>query len=49
VLEDLLINLGISTILSAIKNPKKAAKLRKALLKVYRAIKAAFPDDPDFE
>lgn len=48
-MEDILINLGVSALLTAIKNPKKAEKLRKTLLKVYRAIKAAFPDDPDFE
>lgn len=47
--EDLIINLGISAILSAIKNPAKKAQLRKAFLKVFNAIKAAFPTDPDFQ
>ena len=48
-LDDLIINLGISGILTALKNdPGKTQQLRKALLKVYRAIEEAFQDDPDF-
>lgn len=48
-MEDVLINLGISAILTAVKNPTKAASLKKALLKVRNAINAAFPGDPDFQ
>lgn len=47
-LEDLLINMGISAILAAIKNQQKKAALKKAMLKVFNAIKAAYPGDPDF-
>lgn len=48
-LEDILINLGVSSLLVAIKNPKRKAQLRSTFLKVYRAIKVAFAGDPDFE
>ena len=48
-MDDILINLGISAILTAIKNPKKKQELKKALLKVRNAINAAFAGDPDFE
>lgn len=48
-MEDILINLGISAILSAVKNPAKAATMKKALLKVRNAINAAFAGDPDFQ
>lgn len=44
-LDDILINLGISAILAVVKNPAKAAKIKKALLKVKAAISAAFPND----
>lgn len=47
-MEDILINLGITTVLAAIKNPGKKATFKKAFLKVFSAIKAAFPGDPDF-
>lgn len=44
-MEDLLINMALSILLGVIKNPEKAAKLKKALLKVRNAINAAFPND----
>lgn len=43
--EDVIISLGISAILTVVKNPAKAAKLKAALLKVRNAINAAFPND----
>ena len=46
---DIFVTLGISAILASIKNPAKAANLKKAMLKVFNAIKAAYPNDPDFQ
>lgn len=43
--EDLVINLGISAILTVVKNPAKAAHLKAALLKVRNAINACFPGE----
>lgn len=48
-MEDLLINLGITLILSAIKNPAKKDALKRAMLKVRNAINAAYVDDPAFQ
>jgi hypothetical protein len=48
-MEDLFIQFGITAILAALKGPKKKAALRKAMLKVFNAIKMAYPNDPDFE
>ena len=48
-MEDLLITMGISVILTAIKNPAKKEALKKALLKVRNAINAAYATDPDFQ
>lgn len=44
-MDDLYINLAITTLLMAIKNPAKAVKLKAALLKVRNAINAAFPGE----
>jgi hypothetical protein len=44
-MEELYINMGISLLLSTIKNPAKAAKFKAALLKVRNAINAAFPSE----
>ncbi len=44
-MEEIYINMGISILLSAIKNPDKAAKFKAALLKVRNAINAAFPNE----
>ena len=44
-MEELYINMGISILLSAIKNPDKAKKFKAALLKVRNAINAAFPGE----
>lgn len=40
-MDDILIDLGVSAALRSVKNPKKSAKLRKALAKVYVAIEHA--------
>ena len=47
-MEDILINLGISAILTAVKNKQKRKQLRKAFLKVRNAINLAFAGDPEF-
>lgn len=44
-MEDMIINMALSTLLATIKNPDKAAKFKAALLKVRNAINAAFPAD----
>ena len=47
-LEDIAINTAASAIIDALKGKDKK-KAKKAALKVFKAIKAAFADDPDFE
>jgi hypothetical protein len=47
-MEDILLAMGISVLLNAVKDPNKKAKIRKQMLKVFNAIKAAFSGDPDF-
>ena len=48
-MEDILISMGITVILAAIKNPNKKASLRAAMLKVFRAIQSAYHQDEDFQ
>ncbi len=48
-LENLFINMGISAILLAIKNPKKKVALKRAMLKLFLAIRLAYSSDPDFQ
>lgn len=48
-MEDLLFGMGISVILSMLKNPQKKAAIRKAMLKVFKGIKAAYAGDPEFQ
>jgi len=48
-LEDFLIDMGVSALLRVAADPKRASKWRRALLKVFRAIAAAFPSDPEFK
>lgn len=47
--KDFLIDIGVSAIISSIKNPKNRAKLKAVMLKVYTKIKTAYADDPDFD
>ena len=50
---DFLINMGINVVLTLIggfiKNPKSKEQYRKAMLKIFNAIKLAFAGDPDFQ
>ena len=48
-MEDMLIAMAVTTLLQAIKNPKKKEQLKKALLKVRNTINAVYSDDPDFQ
>lgn len=52
-MNDMLLNMGISFVLTAIKesvkNPEKKESLRKAFLKIYRSIGTLYAGDPDFE
>ena len=40
---DFIINSGISAFLLALKNNKRKAQFKAIALKIYRAVKAAFP------
>ena len=42
---DLYLNMGITILLTTIKNPEKAAKFKAAFLKVRNAINAAYPGE----
>ena len=48
-MEEILIDLGVGAILRSIKNPGKKAAIRKAMLKVFKAIRDAYSGDPDFQ
>ncbi len=50
-MNDLLINMGLSTLFTFLKNlkgEKNRAKWKAAMLKLYRAIGTAYADDADF-
>lgn len=47
-MEEFFVGQAVSAILLSIKNSGKKARLRSALLKVFKAIKAQYADDPDF-
>ena len=42
-------DLAVGVLLRIVTDPKKKSKWRRALLKVFRAIAGAFPQDPDFK
>lgn len=48
-MEDVIINMGITALLGAIKNPKKKATFRRAFLKIFRAIWLQFGNDEEFK
>jgi hypothetical protein len=51
-MNDFLINMGLSTLFTFLKSLKGAsnkAKWKKAILKLYLAIKSSYGDDPDFQ
>ncbi len=47
--EELIITLGITVLMSTIKNPKKKQDMRNVCLKAFRGLKTAYAGDPDFE
>jgi hypothetical protein len=50
-MNDFLVNMGLSTLFTLLKNlkgEKNRAKWKAAMLKLYRAIGAAYADDSDF-
>lgn len=47
-LEDYLVSMAVTVILSTIKNPAKKASLKKVMLKVFTSIRAAYAGDSDF-
>ncbi len=47
-MNDLLIQMAVSILLSTVKNPEKRAELKRAMLKVRNQINLAYQDDPDF-
>lgn len=48
-MQSILISLGVSAIMAAIKNPDKRIKLKKVMLDLRNAINAAYSGDPDFD
>lgn len=52
-MSDLLLNMGISFVLTAIKegfkNPSKKEDLKKAMLKIRNQINLLYAGDPDFD
>lgn len=52
-MNDLLLNLGITTLLEALKesfkNAQRKAKLKAVMLKIAASIQATYGDDPDFD
>lgn len=48
-MEEILINPGVSALLTAIKNPKKKATMKRVFLKVFKTIRQTFSNDPDFQ
>jgi hypothetical protein len=52
-MQDLLLNMGISAVLTALKesfkNPQRKEQLRKAMLKIRNQINLLYAGDADFE
>lgn len=52
-MNDILLNLGITAVLEAlresVKNAERKKKLKAVMLKIATTIFAVFPDDPDFD
>ena len=46
---EFLINNAIGMVLSSVTNPESQAKYKRAFLKMFKAIKAAFAGDSDFQ
>lgn len=47
-MEDLIIGMAASIIISSVKNPSSKAKLKAVMLKIYRTIGGIYSGDPDF-
>jgi len=47
-MDDVYIDLGVSILLRVLKDTKKAQKFRRAMLKVFKAIAAAYARDAEF-
>jgi hypothetical protein len=47
--ETLIVNLAVGTLRTALKKPGQAAVLKHVCLDLYQAIKAGYPEDPDFQ
>jgi len=47
-MEDAFIAMAVAIILSTVKNPANKAKVRSAMLKIYKTIKTVYAGDPDF-
>lgn len=47
-MDDILIPLGVNTLVQLARDPKRRGKWRKALLKIFIAIAIAFKDDAEF-
>jgi hypothetical protein len=48
-MEEMIIGMAVSIVLSTIKNPAKKAQLKKAMLKIRNQINLAYAGDPDFQ
>ena len=48
-MEEILINMGVSALLVAVKNKDKQGKMRKVFLKVFKAIWLQFGSDKEFQ
>lgn len=48
-MQDYFISMGVAILLKAVKDPIQKRKMRHIFLKVFNSIKAAFPDDKDFQ
>lgn len=48
-LQEMAFSQGVSALLIALQKPSLKSKLKPAFLKVFKAIKIAFGDDPDFQ
>jgi hypothetical protein len=51
-MNEIFFDLGVSAILTTLKakmGAKKKAQMKSVFLKIFKAIKASYADDPDFE
>ena len=47
-MEELIIQMAITIVLSTVKNPAKKAQLKKTMLKIRNTINMTYAGDPDF-